>query len=179
MSRPEMREGFTVWFTGLSGAGKTTLGRMLKDELAARGIRAEHLDGDAVRRGLCRDLGFGPEDRVKNIERVSFVAKLLNRNGVCVVASFITPYRRMRRICRDELDRYVEVYVQCPLDVLAARDAKGLYKKALAGEIRNFTGVTDPFEEPVEPEVVVRTDRENPEESLAKIIRWLEDAEFI
>lgn len=116
---------------------------------------------------------------MKNIERVCFVAKLLNRNGVCAAASFITPYRHMRRICRDELDRYVEIYVQCPLDVLAARDAKGLYKKALAGEIRNFTGVTDPFEEPVEPDVVVRTDRETPAESLAKIIRWLEDAEFI
>ncbi|MCL6611488.1 MAG: adenylyl-sulfate kinase [Peptococcaceae bacterium] len=173
------QQGFTVWFTGLSGAGKTTLGSMLERELRARGINVERLDGDVVRRGLCRDLGFSREDRMKNIERVCFVARLLNRNGIWVTASFITPYRLMRSLLRKELPNYVEVYVQCPLSVLMKRDTKGLYRKALAGEIADFTGISDPFEEPENPDIVVRTDRETPEESLAGIIAQLEERNMI
>ncbi len=175
----EMQKGYTLWFTGLSGAGKTTLGNLVEIELKARGIKVECLDGDVVRRGLCRDLGFSLEDRMKNIERVCFVAKLLNRHGIWVTASFITPYRSMRSLCRKELSNYMEVYVKCPLDVLINRDIKGLYKKAIAGEIKNFTGISDPFEVPVNPDIVVQTDRETPEESLAGIITWLEGRKLI
>lgn len=152
---------------------------MLEKELQARGVKVECLDGDLVRRGLCRDLGFSPEDRMKNIERVCFVAKLLNRNGIWVTASFITPYRSMRGLCRKELSNYIEVYVRCSLDVLMNRDVKGLYKKAVAGEIANFTGISDPFEEPDNPDIVVRTDRETPEVSLAGIIAWLEEKNIL
>lgn len=174
-----MRDGFTLWLTGLSGAGKTTLGRMVSSEFSARGLRVEFLDGDLVREGLCRDLGFSPEDRMKNIERVCFVAGLLNRHGVVVVASFIAPYKRMRDHCRKELSRYVEVYVKCPLDVLVERDVKGLYKKAFNGQIEGFSGVSDPYEEPDNPDIVVQTDREAVEESFNKIVLWLEERKLI
>lgn len=167
-------QGFTIWLTGLSGAGKTTLSLLLEEELTKRGIKTERIDGDSIRMGLCRDLGFSPEDRVRNIERVCFVAKLLNRHGVAVVASLITPYKQMRDYCRKELGRYVEVYVKCPLDVLIERDVKGLYKKALSGEIQGFSGVSDPYEEPDKPNIVVETDKETVEESLKKIVCWLE-----
>ncbi len=169
------RPGFTVWFTGLSGSGKTTLAMMLEAELRARGLtRVERLDGDIVRQHLTRDLGYSKEDRDLNIERVTFVAKLLTRNGVAVLAAFISPYREVRARSRGEIGRFVEVYCRCPLDVLIERDAKGLYKKALAGEIDNFTGVSDPYEEPLSPEVLVDTDVETPEESLSKVLSFLE-----
>lgn len=169
-----MQQGFTIWFTGMSGAGKTTLGKMLSDKMLSRGLKAERLDGDVVRRGLCRDLGYTAEDREKNIERVVFVAQILNRNGICVVASFITPYLRMRSYCREQLGQYVEIYVHCPLEVLIQRDGKGLYKRALAGELPGFTGISDPFEEPENPDLIIDTGRESPEESLAKILEILE-----
>ena len=169
-------QGFTVWFTGLSGSGKTTLARLLEDEMRRRGMpRVERLDGDIVRQGLTRDLGFSKEDRDKNIERVTFVAKLLTRNGVATLCSFISPYREVRARSRGEIGVFVEVYCECPLEALMARDVKGLYKKAMAGEIPNFTGVSDPYEEPLEAEVVVHTDRETPVESLGKILRYLEE----
>jgi adenylyl-sulfate kinase len=169
-------QGFTVWFTGLSGSGKTTLAVMLEQELRNRGMpRVERLDGDIVRKGLTRDLGFSKEDRDKNIERVTFVAKLLTRNGVATLCSFISPYREVRANSRSEIGSFVEVYCQCSLEALIARDVKGLYQKALAGEIANFTGVSDPYEEPLEPEVVVHTDQESSEESLARILRYLEE----
>jgi len=174
-----MQNGFTLWLTGLSGAGKTTLSLLLEKELKNRDIKIEQIDGDSIRKDLCRDLGFSPEDRVKNIERVCFVAKLLNRNGVAVVASLITPYKRMRDFCRAELSRYVEVYVKCPLDVLIERDVKGLYKKSLSGELKGFSGVSDPYEEPENPEIVVQTDRETVEESFNKIMVWLDAAGFL
>lgn len=174
-----MRQGFTVWFTGMSGAGKTTLGQLLAAELKARGIQVECLDGDIMRQGLCRDLGFSVQDRERNIERVIFVAKLLNKHGVSVVASFITPYHQMRRLCREEIDRYFEVYVRCPFEVLLERDKKGLYKQALAGKITNFTGITDPFEEPDNPDLVVQSDQEEPAESLARIIKMLKIKGFL
>jgi len=141
-------QGFTLWFTGLSGAGKTTVAVALEKELRARGVKVERLDGDTVRKSLTRDLGFSKEDRDKNIERVTFVAKLLSRNGVGVLASFISPYRATRAMVREETTNFIEVFVNAPLEVCADRDVKGLYAKAFAGEIPNFTGVSDPYEEP-------------------------------
>ena len=172
-------KGFTVWFTGLSGAGKTALALILEDELRVRGLKVERLDGDIVRQHLTRDLGFSKEDRDKNIERVTFVAKLLTRNGVAVLCSFISPYRDVRAQSRTEIGNFVEVYCKCPLEVLIQRDVKGLYKKALAGEISNFTGVSDPYEEPLNPEVVCETDKETVGESAAKVIDKLEEMGYI
>jgi len=173
------RKGFTVWFTGLSGSGKTALAFVVEDELRAQGLKVERLDGDIVRRHLTRDLGFSREDRDKNIERVTFVAKLLTRNGVAVLCSFIAPYREVRARSRAEIGNFVEVYCKCPLEVLIQRDVKGLYKKALAGEISNFTGISDPYEEPLNPEVVCETDKETVGESVAKIIDKLEEMGYI
>ena len=165
-----MSRGVTVWFTGLSGSGKTTIARRVHDLLQERHILSERLDGDVVRQSLCRDLGFSKEDRDKNIERVTYVSQILTRNGVIVLSCFISPYKRMRDNARTEIGDFLEVYVRTPLDVLVGRDVKGMYKKAMAGEILGFTGVNDPYEEPVTPDVVVETDRETVEESTGKII---------
>ena len=167
-------EGFTLWMTGFSGAGKTTIAKALEPILQERGVRFERLDGDTVREGLTRDLGFSKEDRDKNIERVTFVAKLLTRNGVGVVASFISPYREARAKVRAETTNFIEVYVNAPLQVCADRDVKGMYAKAFRGEIANFTGVSDPYEAPENPEITVNTDAETLDESVAKIIAYLE-----
>ncbi len=172
-------QGFTVWFTGLSGSGKTALALKLEEVLRERGLKVERLDGDIVRKSLTRDLGFSQEDRNKNIERVTFVAKLLTRNGVAVICSFISPYRARRSKSRAEIGTFIEVYCKASLDALIERDVKGLYKKALAGEIQNFTGVSDPYEEPENAEVVVETDRETIEESLSKIVRRLEELGYV
>jgi adenylyl-sulfate kinase len=160
--------------TGLSGAGKTTIAKALEPVLRARGVRFERLDGDTVREGLTRDLGFSKEDRDKNIERVTFVAKLLSRNGVGVVASFISPYREARSKVRSETSNFIEVFVNAPLQVCADRDVKGMYAKAFRGEIANFTGVSDPYEAPENAEIVVHTDQESLDESVAKIVDYLE-----
>jgi adenylyl-sulfate kinase len=173
------RQGFTVWFTGLSGSGKTTLARAVEGVLRQRGLKVEVLDGDVVRTNLSKGLGFGKEDRDTNIKRIGFVCKLLTRNGVVAIGSAISPYREVRDSIRGDIGRFVEVYCQCPLEVLVERDVKGLYRKALAGEIDNFTGVSDPYEEPLRPEVVVDTDRESPAESLAKILTKLEELGYI
>lgn len=173
------QQGFVLWFTGLSGAGKTTLAKALETELKQRGLRIERLDGDIVRESLTRDLGFSKEDRDKNIERVTFVAKLLSRNGVGVLASFISPYQATRDMVRSQVTNFIEVYVAVSLEEAIRRDVKGLYKKALAGEIPNFTGVSDPYEPPVDPEIVINTDEETVEESLAKIIAKLEELALI
>ncbi len=173
------QQGFTLWMTGLSGAGKTTIARILETELHARGIRFERLDGDVVRQSLTNDLGFSKEDRDKNIERVTFVAKLLSRNGVGVVASFISPYRAIRDMVRRETTNFIEVFVNAPLDVCERRDVKGMYKKARAGEIPNFTGISDPYEEPLNAEITLNTDQETPEESAAQVIRYLEQKNYI
>jgi adenylyl-sulfate kinase len=165
--------------TGLSGAGKTTIAKILETDLHNRGIRFERLDGDVVRESLTRDLGFSKEDRDKNIERVTFVAKLLSRNGVGVVASFISPYRAVRDMVRRETTNFIEVFVHAPLDVCEQRDVKGMYAKARAGEIPNFTGISDPYEEPLNAEIVVRTAEETPEQSAAKIIAYLEEHSLI
>jgi len=172
-------QGFTVWFTGLSGSGKTALALKLEEVLRERGLKVERLDGDIVRKSLTRDLGFSKEDRDMNIERVTFVAKLLTRNGVAVLCSFISPYRERRAKSRAEIGHFVEAYCKASLDALLERDVKGLYKRALAGEIQNFTGVSDPYEEPGNAEVVVETDKETIEESLAKIVRKLEELSYV
>jgi adenylyl-sulfate kinase len=169
------QKGVTVWFTGLSGAGKTALALRLEEELRRRGLRVERLDGDIVRQGLTRDLGFSKEDRDKNIERVTFVAKLLTRNGVAVLCSFISPYRSVRAQSRKDIGSFVEVYCYATLETLMQRDVKGLYKKAIAGEIPNFTGVSDPYEAPENPEVTIDSGQETIEQSLAKVLSKLEE----
>ena len=168
-------KGFTLWFTGLSGSGKTALAKALEPILRERGLKVERLDGDIVRQSLTRDLGFSKEDRDKNIERVTFVAKLLTRNGVAVLCSFISPYIARRDRTRREIGSFVECYVECPLDVLVERDVKGLYKKALAGEIQSFTGVSDPYEPPPNPEITVNSATQTIEESTTTILRRLEE----
>src|SRR5262245_34776715 len=174
-----LKKGFTIWFTGLSGAGKTTLARIIESQLRERGFKVEVLDGDIIRTNLSKGLGFSKEDRDTNIRRIGFVCNLLSRNEVVAIAAAISPYREIRDELRQQIGDFVEVYVQCPLEVLADRDVKGLYKKALAGEIKHFTGVDDPYEEPYSPEVIVNTDIELPEESAAKILAKLEDLGFI
>jgi adenylyl-sulfate kinase len=166
--------GFVLWFTGLSGAGKTTLALALEADLRKRGVRLERLDGDTVRESLTKDLGFSKEDRDKNIERVTFVAKLLSRNNVVVLASFISPYRETRAYIRRETTNYIEVFVDAPLEVCIERDVKGMYKKAIAGQIPNFTGVSDPYEAPENPDIHIRTDQESVANSVTRIIVWLE-----
>ena len=171
--------GFTLWLTGLSGSGKTTIAKLVAQELRDRDLKVERLDGDIVRQSLTRDLGFSKEDRNKNIERVTFVAKLLTRNGVAVLCSFISPYRARRLKSRQEIGEFIEVFVECPVTVCADRDVKGMYAKAFAGEIQNFTGVSDPYEDPENPEIVCHTAEETPEESAAIIVAYLEDHGYI
>jgi len=168
------KDGYVVWMTGLSGAGKTTIALILVDELEKRGLRVERLDGDVVRESLTRDLGFTAEDRKKNIERVTFVAKLLSRNGVGTICSFISPYQAVRDDVRANTTNFLEVFVDAPLDVVIERDVKGMYKKAIAGEIPNFTGISDPFEAPENPDIHLRTDQTTPEECAQTVMDKLE-----
>ena len=174
-----MSKGFTLWFTGLSGAGKTTLTEAIVPELRARGVNVEVLDGDEVRTNLSKGLGFSKEDRDTNIRRIGYVARLLSRNGVGVVAAAISPYRDIRDEVRASVEaegvKFVEVFVKASLDTLVARDVKGLYKKAIAGEIKQFTGVSDPYEEPLNPEVLVSSDNETVAQSAATILAKLEE----
>jgi adenylyl-sulfate kinase len=172
-------QGFVLWFTGLSGAGKTTIARRIEAELKARGVRVERLDGDVVRQSLTADLGFSKEDRDKNIQRVTFVAKLLSRNGVGVLASFISPYCATRDWVRSEVTNFIEVFVDCSLEECIRRDVKGLYVKALAGEIPEFTGVSHPYEPPLNPEITLYTHLESVEESFEKIIGYLEEKGYV
>ena len=169
-------EGFTIWFTGLSGAGKSTVSEILERRLRSLGARVEVLDGDIVRTHLSKGLGFSKEDRDTNIKRIGFVCQLLSRNGVIAIAAAISPYRETRDFVRSQVGHFVEVYARCPLDTLVERDVKGLYKKALAGEIKEFTGVSDPYEEPLQPEVILDTHLETPEQSAEKI--WLKLVEL-
>lgn len=168
------QQGFVLWMTGLSGAGKTTIALELLEQLEGRNLRLERLDGDVVRESLTRDLGFSKEDRTKNIERITFVAKLLSRNGVGCICSFISPYQSIRDDVRENTTNFLEVFVDAPLDVVIERDVKGMYKKALAGEIKNFTGISDPFEAPENPDIHVRTNTQTVAESAAYIISELE-----
>ncbi len=173
------QQGFTLWFTGMSGAGKTTLATVVEEILRDRGLKVELLDGDVVRTNLSKGLGFSKEDRDTNIKRIGFVCKILTRNGVVAIGSAISPYREVRDFIRQDIGRFVEVYCKCPMEVLIERDVKGLYKKALAGEIENFTGVSDPYEEPLNAEVVVNTDTETHQESVGKILARLEELNYI
>ena len=166
--------GFTLWFTGLSGAGKTTIAEIVEHELRERNRRVEVLDGDIVRTNLSKGLGFGRDDRNVNVLRIGFVANLLTRNGVAVIVSAISPYKEARDQVRRRIVDFVEVFVDAPLEVCAERDVKGLYQKAFAGEIPQFTGVSDPYEPPAAPDLVLKTDEETPKESARKVIEKLE-----
>src|SRR5487761_956975 len=169
-----MSEGFTLWFTGLSGAGKSTLANLAADELRRRGHRVEVLDGDEVRTNLSKGLGFSKEDRDINIRRIGYVCNLLARNGVIAISAAISPYRDVRAEVRKLHTRLFEVFMKCPLDTLVERDVKGLYKKALAGELKGFTGVSDPYEPPLNHELTIGTSRETPQQSLARLLEGLE-----
>ncbi|MDH3215935.1 MAG: adenylyl-sulfate kinase [Candidatus Krumholzibacteria bacterium] len=174
-----MMKGFTLWFTGLPCSGKSTLARKVEETLLERGVNVEVLDGDEVRENLSKGLGFSKEDRDTNIRRIGYVCKLLSRNGGVAVAAAISPYKAIRDEIREQHQRFVEVYVKAPIDVLKDRDVKGMYKRALAGEIKHFTGVSDPYEEPDKPEIIVETDKETVDESTHKIIRTLELMTYI
>lgn len=174
-----MSKGFTLWFTGLSGSGKSTLARMISNEFVNRRIRHEVLDGDVVRTNLSKGLGFSKEDRDTNIRRIGFVCNLLTRNGIAAIAAAISPYRAIRDENRERIGDFVEIYVKCALEICEKRDPKGLYKKARAGEILNFTGISDPYEAPLNPEVICETDRETEEESVMKIFSKLREMGYI
>ena len=171
--------GFTIWLTGLSGAGKSTLSEAIKLRLRGRGRNVEILDGDIVRTHLSKGLGFSKEDRDTNIKRIAFVCGLLTRNGVACVSAAISPYRETRDWARSHIGNFIEVYVKCPIEVCRQRDVKGLYKLADEGKIKGFTGVDDPYEEPLHPELIVETDRETVEESVTRILAKLEDLGYL
>ncbi len=172
--------GFTLWFTGLSGSGKSTIAQLIGPEIERRGTLVEHLDGDVVRTNLSKGLGFSREDRDTNILRIGFVAKLLTRHGACVITAAISPYAETRDIVRETIgDRFVEVYVDTSVEECARRDTKGLYAKAYAGEIKEFTGVSDPYEVPENAEIVVETENKTPEESAEYVLAQLEELGFI
>lgn len=172
-----MSKGFTLWFTGLSGAGKSTLADTVAGHLKTYGHRVEVLDGDVVRTNLSKGLGFSKEDRDINIRRIGFVADLLSRNGVITIVAAISPYKDVRNEVREMVTKngsdFIEVYVKCSIDALVERDVKGLYRKALSGEIKNFTGVSDPYEEPENPEIVIDSAVENIDDSVQKILMHL------
>lgn len=174
-----MAKGFTVWLTGLSGAGKSTIAQALERELQQRGCAVEILDGDVVRTHLSKGLGFSREDRDTNILRIAFVAALLTRHSVAAITAAISPFAETRRQAREMIGNFVEVYVRCPLEELTRRDVKGLYARAIRGEIANFTGVSDPYEAPENPEVVVDTDQENVSQSVARVLAYLEQQGYI
>jgi adenylyl-sulfate kinase len=169
-----MNTGCTLWFTGMSGSGKSTLSAMVAARLREMGARVEVIDGDIVRTQLCQGLGFSKDDRTENIRRIGFVCELLSRHGVIAIAAAISPYRACRDELRTRIENFIEIHMQCPVEVLVARDVKGLYKKALAGEIPHFTGISDPYEAPLNPEVSLDSSKDSPEESVAAILRVME-----
>ncbi|MBE9124930.1 adenylyl-sulfate kinase [Coleofasciculus sp. LEGE 07092] len=173
------QRGVTVWFTGLSGAGKTTISRAVAEALQSKGHNLEILDGDIVRENLTKGLGFSKADRDENIRRIGFVSHLLTRNGVIVLVSAISPYREIREEVRQRIGDFVEIYVNAPLATCEERDVKGLYKRARAGEIKSFTGIDDPYESPLNPEVECRTDLEELSESVAKVLQKLEELGYL
>ena len=170
MRQSHEQKGVTLWFTGLPCSGKSAVADRVAEILKDRGYRVERLDGDIVRQSLTRDLGFSRADRDENIRRVTFVAKLLTRNDVFVLTSFISPYRDIRAESRKEIGSFVEIYTKCPLENCIERDVKGMYKKAIAGKIKEFTGISDPYEEPEHPEILLETDKETLEESALKVL---------
>jgi adenylylsulfate kinase len=175
-----LEEGFTLWFTGLSGAGKTTIAEIVEKEIRDRKGKVEVLDGDIVRTNLSKGLGFSRQDRDTNVLRIGFVADLLTRNGVAVIVSAISPFKEVRdQVRRNIGENFIEVFVDAPVEVCAERDVKGLYKKAFAGEIKQFTGVSDPYEPPAAPELHIHTDREEKEESAARVLTLLEELGYL
>ncbi|HIE44212.1 MAG TPA: adenylyl-sulfate kinase [Candidatus Omnitrophica bacterium] len=175
-------KGFTLWFTGLPCSGKSTVADEVANKLKEKGMKVERLDGDTVRQHLTKELGFSKEDRDANIGRVTFVAKLLSRNDVAVLATFVSPYIERRRKTREEISQdapFIEVYVKCSLEECKRRDVKGMYKKALNGEIQNFTGISDPYEEPPNPELIIDTENETIQESTEKVMQKLIEMELI
>ncbi|WP_457642991.1 adenylyl-sulfate kinase [Persephonella sp.] len=174
-------KSFILWFTGLSGSGKSTIAHAVEEKLFEMGVHTYVLDGDNIRTGLNKDLGFSAEDREENIRRIGEVAKLFVDAGIVVLSAFISPYRKDRQFVRNlvEKDEFVEIYVKCPLEVCELRDVKGLYKKARQGIIKNFTGIDDPYEEPENPEIVLETDRETIEECVEKIINYLAQNNYL
>ena len=172
-------KGFTLWFTGLPCSGKTVLADAVAKELRSQGMKVERLDGDIVRKSLTRDLGFSEEDRNRNIERVTFVSKLLTRNGVAVLASFVSPYNKIRDYSRKEIGNYILVYVKCSLEECENRDIKGMYAKARAGEIKDFTGIDHSFEEPDKTDIIVETDKQTVEESKKIILKTLKEMDYL
>lgn len=179
ITNEQIDRGFTVWLTGLSGAGKSTIANLLEQEIRKSTKNVEVLDGDVVRTNLSKGLGFSKEDRDTNIRRIAFVCDLLTRNGVAVISAAISPYRDVRDESLAIIGDYIEVYVKCTLDELVNRDVKGLYAKALRGEIENFTGVSDPYEEPINPDVLVETDKETVEQSVDKILVALQGKGYL
>ncbi len=171
--------GYTLWFTGLPSSGKSTLARMVAMRLSKMGFHTEVLDGDEVRLRLSKGLGFSKEDRDENIRRISYVANIITRCGGVAITCAISPYREIRDEARREIGRFVEIYVKCPIEECIKRDVKGLYKKAIAGEIPNFTGISDPYEEPLEPEITLETDIETTDESIGKILGVLKKLGYI
>jgi adenylylsulfate kinase len=172
-------QGAVLWFTGLSGAGKTTTARELAKQLKQIGCRVEMLDGDELRETICKGLGFTREDRMENIRRIAYLGKLLSKHGVIVLVSAITPYREMREHARREIENYVEIYVECPLEECERRDVKGLYAKARRQEIQRFTGISDPYETPVQPEITINTATHSLEENISTITAWLTQSGFL
>jgi adenylylsulfate kinase len=172
-------KGVTIWFTGLSGSGKTTISKGVERELRLRNCLVEVLDGDVVRTHLSKGLGFNKEDRDTNVRRIGFVANLLSRNGIVAITAAISPYRTARNEVRMMTESFIEVYVKAPLEVCEARDVKGLYAMARAGEIKGFTGIDDPYEEPLDPEIVCNTAQETIEESITKVIAELEQLNYV
>lgn len=172
--------GFTIWLTGLSGSGKSTVTAILERELRSRGLKVEVLDGDVVRTHLTKGLGFSREERDANVRRVGWVCEILSRNDVIAIAAVISPYRDVRNEIRRRIGRFVEVHMAAPVEILAERDVKGLYRRAMAGEIEHFTGVNDPYEAPLEPEVTCHSDgRETPEESASRVIARIEELGYL
>jgi adenylylsulfate kinase len=171
--------GFTIWFTGLPCCGKTTIANQVAVILKKRGYLAEQLDGDLIRQNFSSDLSFSKKDRDENIKRATFLAKMLSRNNVVVLASFVSPYKKQRRKARKEIKNFVEVYVRCPLKICMKRDVKGMYRKALEGKIKHFTGVDDPYEEPENPDLIVDTDVESVEESVGKVLQKIEELGYL
>jgi adenylylsulfate kinase len=172
-------QGFTVWFTGLPCCGKTTIANKVALILREKEYTVEQLDGDLIRQNLSKDLGFSKKDRDENIKRAIFLASMLSRNNVIVLASFVSPYRKLRRKARKEIKNFVEVYVRCPLKICMKRDVKGMYKLALEGKIKNFTGVDDPYEEPEHPELLIDSDRESIDESVRKVLQKIEELGYL
>lgn len=172
-------QGYTIWFTGLPCCGKTTIANQVAVLLKKKGYLVEQLDGDIIRQNFSSDLSFSKKDRDENIKRATFLAKMLSRNNVVVLASFVSPYRKQRRKARKEIKNFVEVFVRCPVKICMKRDVKGMYKKALEGKIQHFTGVDDPYEEPEHPELIVDTDIESLDETVEKVIKKIQELGYL